>query len=1801
MLHQLVAVQKLLDLTGLPLIKLLTFWADISTAGEKSLYSRLFLTHNMLGIDKVFKADKHGNYLTEEAKISGHLPILMATMRLKADEINTIMAVCQMPDALTLENVSSLYRYSLLAKLLHLKMEVLPDAIQLFGNPFASAQQMQGLIENWGRMEDAGFTFRQLNYLLQDHDDALRPLAPAKKTILQITKTLYDGLNAIDQEHPDLTESDREKATADFIRTKVGLLFEQGIVEQIIGLLTGSTVYTTNAPFGLNIEIPETLKAKILYKQQSEATPPQAMLQMTGILTEEERVAVKALSSEAGWIRALERLAKQPTRILVDVLFGIFPDMEEAKTVLLAGDVSVPPEQLPDPNTAPVKRFYFLQHFMPFLRRWLAHRLIVDTLSGAAGLPNDITDVLLSDILLTGGTKQPAIATLESIHSEPAETGTGWKGYLIPAVDGEYTFIAIGDTQHAPLSLDGLRIEFPYQQEDPSNVWSSNPVKLKSGKLYWLEVTDLPASALQWKTATSPKAAIPASMLLPDYSAQGTEEVFVKLYKAALLISGFNLNVDEVSYWQTHAADFDGFDFNAVTLQHWLRLQAYTTLRDRLPKTETSLFDLFQWTYLATAPGKLSETIAAATRWKQKDIDKLIAANHFNLNDPEAFRNEINLVKLQKALRMADKIRVDIDQLFTWAKPTSKFWVCHEIAQDIHKAIRSRYDQEDWEQVIKPLNDQLRENQKQALISYLLMQKALRDWGVTDADGLFEYFLIDVQMDPCFETSRIKQAISSAQLFVQRCMLGLEEHLDNKSESVPLGALDRGRWEWMQRYRVWEANRKVFLYPENWILSQLRDDKSPFYKELESELLQKDINSQTVSDALKNYLYKVDEVANMRVVGLFLEQDGDANIKLHIFSKTRNAPYFFYYRFYDVQEGNWYPWEKVQVDIPSYDHETNGQIDSSGTYLIPVVWNKRLLIFFPQFMKKTAPNPVKKDNSEEEATYEDMREKKPSQSSPIEYWEIKMGWSEYRNGKWTQKQISSEAVYDNPGTANSLPNIKNYEFISKIADESDKEQGIWINIQRYDAHLLLPQGFRFTGNLTEKTNPIGKFAPIETEFHWTDDIFYPIQSSVNEYRPELFGLCTACHDENKIVEIYAPPKIQPNPPCSNYNDLANPAIIFHYPFIHNILGKLYSGKLENLFDFYSKSISLNNYGTKETNYHELKYPYSLYNWEAAFHAPMLLVENLLNAQQFEQALKMCHYIFNPQAKGVGINRFWNFAPFKETDAQNVLETLFKKLQEGDEDTIGQVNEWRNNPFMPHVVSRSRPSAYMKWVVMKYIEILIAWGDYLFRQDTIETINQATQLYVLASHIYGPRGYKIPKRGKMKPQTYLSLKDKWDAFSNAMVELELVFPFSNQTPLVAGISNGVVGFANIFGFASSLYFCIPDNPKIRALRDTIDDRLFKIRHCQNIEGVFRKLPLFEPPIDPALLVQAAAQGLSLASVLNDLNSPLPNYRFYYLLQKSQEMCSELKTLGNAYLSAKEKGDVEALSQLRARHESSIHALTMELRTKQLEEAQKSLDALYQNRIGAVSRMQYQLKLIGEDLGKVPNIDTDFTEIQNQIEPPIDESGLKLIKYEKESIDKTGEAHDWQTAANVVEALSATFHALPDAIPAAMPLGIGTQAKIGGSHLGHASTAASKVLQIISSTASYKATSASTKGGFLRQLQDRIHQTNTTGYEIKNIDKQILTQQIRINIANQEIRNQQQQIDNAQEVEDFLRNKYTNHELYQWMTNQLMTLYRQAYEITYDLAKKAENVYRFERGLKTSSFLKGGYWEPDGMVC
>ena len=1893
LLHQLVAVKKLLDKSGLEVIKLLTFWTNISTIGEKSLYRRLFLRHNVQALDPVFKADKNGLYLNgKDLNVKDHFPVLMAAFKLKTDDLHVILNLTN--DAtLHIENVSLFYRYRLLSKIIGEKIPAFIEVLTLFGDIFKDAHTTLDFMEHWLRMEDAGFSFRQLNYLLQDIDFDRRPFAPPQRAILQLAKTLYDGLNLIETTHQDIVED--TEITEALIRAKTSLLFDQSIIEKVLGLLMGTTIYTTNAPTNLNIDIPESLIKKLKYNRDS------GTIQVTGILTTniqipnaiDELLTAKALDNNPEWSLAFDRIGKQVQKLFNEILADIFAQQTttanqqiivDAKEDILKGDIQIPLEDIPenqvDPNTIPQKQKAFLQVFMPYLRHRLTERFIVETLSDLTGLERPVVEVLIFKILQTGNPATPIYNIFESIKSNAQVVNTGWKGFLIPTTKEVYTF-AVTNSNNAPnILINGQALVF-HKQEDPTNEWWSDPIKLQSGKVYSLEVTGLSSDLkdLRWKTSVSAFSEIPTTALLPDYATDGTAEAITLLKKVAITVEDFILKEPELSYLYQNPADFAGLDFNALSLEQWFRLEAYTRLRNALSLDEQLLPEFFNWTKQPDNPLLLAEKIAELTLWDKEKISRLITEAHFNLNIPANFSNEINLLKLQQALEVADKIGMNIDLLFEWAKPTSHFNKTHKIAQDIQKAVRARYLQEDWEQVVRPLNDQLRNNQKNALISYLLVHPTLVKWGVTDADGLFEYFLIDVQMDACMETSRIKQAISSVQLFIQRCFLGLES-------KVPNDKLDRNRWDWMQRYRVWEANRKVFLYPENWIESNLRDDKSPFYKELESKLLQNDVNPQNVTDALKPYLYKVDEVANMEIVGLHIEgakggENWGQGSKLHVFGRTRNAPYFFYYRHLALDEANWNPWEKMQLDIPSYDvMDENGLLTGNGCYLTPYVWNGRLLVFFPQFMKKTMPLPS-------DSTISEQANVPASALKPIEYWEIKMGWSELRNGKWTQKQLSKEVVNDIPdiGLAMAIEEahvaikkaeadaemsytdlsqtidilISNFDIINNaiidfFVDDNDE------NKQRVrDARKALGDVIKNTDKLdTDVETARNKIAAakqllneieVNTIPHISKYLFVPSISNAdnliirviygNDAISDIDGnkqvvvkglfnfngtyLKATSQNSNTTTNHYSDffhhntgfeiKSLQSNNSQFLFDDDVNGVTQynsqnFYHPYISPLIGKLNTAPLKDFFGYnleIPKADKPDAFGAYnqdgENSYHELKRPYSLYNWELFFHSPMMLANELSKAQQFEAAMKWYHYVFNPMAEGPDAKRFWQFCPFKETDGKDILESIFNSLQTN---TANQtISEWRDKPFRPHLVARNRPVAYMKWTVMKYLDNLIDWGDYLFRQDTIENLNYATQLYVMASHILGKRPHFIPKRGKIQPQTYLSLLDKWDAFSNAEVELEIIAPYSNQINAPLGEVAGEPAFANIFGFGTSLYFCIPNNPKLLAYWDTIADRLFKIRHCMNIEGIVRKLPLFEPPIDPALLVRATAQGLSIASVLNDLNTPMPNYRFYYLLQKSLELCNEVKSLGNSMLSAMEKRDNERLTVLRAQHEHKIQGMVMEVRKQQWEEAQQSLKNLQHSRKRPENSYKFNAMLIGSEETEVPE-ETDYNVMEFYNKGVVREGEIPINPQEKLELDKAAEAHDLQDAIGKVEALGALLYYIPTYAMTASFLGVGANVEIGGPHFGAAVEALSRWMQTDAAEHVAASTRAGKTGQHVRQYQERISQLNLAGLEIKQIDKQILAQEIRIGIANQEITNQQQQIDHAKEIEDFLiSQKYTNEVLFSWMKGQLRTLYHQVYNLAYELAKKAEKIYRFERGLSSSNFIQSGYWNTgrEGLLA
>ena len=96
------------------------------------------------------------------------------------------------------------------------------------------------------------------------------------------------------------------------------------------------------------------------------------------------------------------------------------------------------------------------------------------------------------------------------------------------------------------------------------------------------------------------------------------------------------------------------------------------------------------------------------------------------------------------------------------------------------EAIKARFEPETWQRVAQPIFDKLRQRQRDALVSHVMHQH-----GFDRMEQLYEYFLIDPGMEPVVQTSRIRLAIASLQLFIQRCLLNLELKVHPAASSTP--------------------------------------------------------------------------------------------------------------------------------------------------------------------------------------------------------------------------------------------------------------------------------------------------------------------------------------------------------------------------------------------------------------------------------------------------------------------------------------------------------------------------------------------------------------------------------------------------------------------------------------------------------------------------------------------------------------------------------------------------------------------------------------------------------------------------------------------------------------------------------------------------------------------------------------------------------------------------------------------------------------------------------------------------------
>ena len=346
------------------------------------------------------------------------------------------------------------------------------------------------------------------------------------------------------------------------------------------------------------------------------------------------------------------------------------------------------------------------------------------------------------------------------------------------------------------------------------------------------------------------------------------------------------------------------------------------------------------------------------------DIDQLkwLKKNNGFIQKHNQFENRFNLeliLRIFDFFKVSDKISTDpktlylqvLDKLFVSETEftSGKKYPSHSdivaAKEELTKLLTTKHcGAKGVELLHNEIRDQLNLLKRDALLPYAIHQ----DQAVNNARELYQKLFIDVEMGSEASTSKIKEAIAAVQLFMHRYFVNLE---DAKLRDPVQGQRRKEllqRWEWMKNYRVWEANRKVFLYPENYIRAELRDTKTPEFKALEQELLKGELNDANVTQAFNRFIDQYTELSQLKVAGGYVydHPENSADKNLVLFGHTISEPRRYYYRIATFIQAksdsvNWQPWEEVNI-----------QINSDRVY--PVFTLNRVYVFWAEIEQKSS-------------------------------------------------------------------------------------------------------------------------------------------------------------------------------------------------------------------------------------------------------------------------------------------------------------------------------------------------------------------------------------------------------------------------------------------------------------------------------------------------------------------------------------------------------------------------------------------------------------------------------------------------------------------------------------------------------------------------------------------------------------------------------------------------------------------------------------------------------------------------------
>jgi DNA-binding beta-propeller fold protein YncE len=581
-----------------------------------------------------------------------------------------------------------------------------------------------------------------------------------------------------------------------------------------------------------------------------------------------------------------------------------------------------------------------------------------------------------------------------------------------------------------------------------------------------------------------------------------------------------------------------------------------------------------------------------------------------------------------------------------------------------------------------------------------------------------------------------------------------------------------------------------------------------------------------------------------------------------------------------------------------------------------------------------------------------------------------------------------------------------------------------------------------------------------------------------------------------------------------------------------------------------------------------------------------------------------------------------------------------RIEENFEIGYERPEDWLLDPLDVHAIASSRRNTYTRFTLISIIGCLLAYADAEFTRDTVESLAKAIILYetalelleldLLNQHldwcediigyleieIEYPSWQEVWKRIR-HIMTHINsgavLKDTVDEVRHVMEsskELSIRIAEARQivhqalneqipstiadmldarrTIFIAlprmllekdaierGVEKAVVLTENMQKSATAftgttlaaaftanvatLAFCIPPNPMVKALRFHAEINLHKLRTCRNIAGVKREIEVYAAPTDILSAMPAIGSGGQLVVPTRITPPPVP-YRYEFLIERSKQLANMAAQMEAAVLSALERKDIEAYNLLQAKQDVRMARAGVKLQNLRLRQA--------------------------HDEVKLAELQQESAQIQAQTYQKWLEAGLNQWEIRQIDAYHTGAiasvlATHFGAVAQINQAAAAASPSFGAGAGAVAAVSIAAMAQVGASEV---AIMARTMAEVASVWATYE-----------RRAQEWELQSELAQHAIRIGGQQITIANDGVNIVQQEADIARMQVEQAEDTVEFLRGKFTNVELYDWMSRILEGAYSYFLQQATSMAKIAQNQLAFERQETPPAFIQDDYWE------